>query len=89
MVHCIYWGATDYDFSKYCILSMKIDFVSANRADSDEMVHYWHFIWVFTVFLKYLFRFLFIYLFYLILYVPPTIVQLNRDGSSWVEPVLS
>ena len=28
-------------------------------------------------------------LFDLILYVPPTIFQLNRDGSSWVEPVLS
>ena len=28
-------------------------------------------------------------LFDLILYVPSTIVQLNRDGSSWVEPVLS
>ena len=27
--------------------------------------------------------------FYLILYVPSTIFQLNRDGSSWVEPVLS
>ena len=26
--------------------------------------------------------------FYLILYVPSTIFQLNRDGSSWVEPVL-
>ena len=25
----------------------------------------------------------------LILYVPSTIVQFNRDGSSWVEPVLS
>ena len=25
----------------------------------------------------------------LILYIPSTIVQLNRDGSSWVEPVLS
>ena len=25
----------------------------------------------------------------LILYVPSTIFQLNRDGSSWVEPVLS
>ena len=37
-------------------LSMKIDFVSAYRADTDEMVHYWHFIWVFTAFLKYLFR---------------------------------
>ena len=27
--------------------------------------------------------------FVLILYVPSTICQLNRDGSSWVEPVLS
>ena len=25
----------------------------------------------------------------LIFYVPSTIFQLNRDGSSWVEPVLS
>ena len=30
-----------------------------------------------------------IFLFDLILYVPSTIFQLNRDGSSWVEPVLS
>ena len=28
-------------------------------------------------------------LFDLILYVPSTIFQLNREGSSWVEPVLS
>ena len=28
-------------------------------------------------------------LFDLILYVPSTIFQLNRDGYSWVEPVLS
>ena len=28
-------------------------------------------------------------LFDLILYVPSTIFQLNRDGSSWVEPVIS
>ena len=28
-------------------------------------------------------------LFDLILYTPSTILQLNRDGSSWVEPVLS
>ena len=32
---------------------------------------------------------LFVCLFVLILYVPSTIFQLNRDGSSWVEPVLS
>ena len=29
------------------------------------------------------------FLFDLILYVPSTIFQFNRDGSSWVEPVLS
>ena len=28
-------------------------------------------------------------LFDLILYIPSTIFQLYRDGSSWVEPVLS
>ena len=28
-------------------------------------------------------------LFDLVFYVPSTIFQLNRDGSSWVEPVLS
>ena len=33
--------------------------------------------------------FLFVFLFDLILYVPSTFFQLNRDGSSWVEPVLS
>ena len=32
---------------------------------------------------------LFVCLFDLILYLPSTIFQLNRDGSSWVEPVLS
>ena len=32
---------------------------------------------------------LFVCLFDLILYVLSTIFQLNRDGSSWVEPVLS
>ena len=31
----------------------------------------------------------FVCLFDLILYAPSTIFQLNRDGSSWVEPVLS
>ena len=29
------------------------------------------------------------FLFDLIIYVPSTIFQLNRDGSSWDEPVLS
>ena len=32
---------------------------------------------------------MFVCLFDLILYVPSTIFQLYRDGSSWVEPVLS
>ena len=32
---------------------------------------------------------MFVCLFNLILYIPSTIFQLNRDGSSWVEPVLS
>ena len=32
---------------------------------------------------------LILYLFDLILYVPSTIFQLCRDGSSWAEPVLS
>ena len=31
----------------------------------------------------------FVCLFDLILYIPSTIFQLNRDGSSWVEPLLS
>ena len=31
----------------------------------------------------------FVCLFDLIFYVPSTIFQLNRDGSSWVGPVLS
>ena len=34
----------------------------------------------------FLFLVLLLCLFVLILYVPPTIFQLNRDGSSWVEP---
>ena len=32
---------------------------------------------------------LFLVLFDFILYVPSTIFQLNKDGSSWIEPVLS
>ena len=31
---------------------------------------------------------MFVCMFDLILYVPSTVFQLNRDGSSWVEPVL-
>ena len=36
-----------------------------------------------------LLRCVFVSMFDLILYAPSTIFQLNRDGSSWVEPVLS
>ena len=32
---------------------------------------------------------IFVCLFDFILYLPSTIFQLNRDGSSWVDPVLS
>ena len=32
---------------------------------------------------------IYLFLFDLILYVPSTTFQLYRDGSSWVEPVLS
>ena len=39
--------------------------------------------------LKKLLNEMFLFLFDLILYVPSTIFQLNRDESSWVEPVLS
>ena len=34
-------------------------------------------------------QYTFCIIFDLILYVPSTIFQLNREGSSWVEPALS
>ena len=38
MVHYIYLGVTDYDFAFIlCFFSLKIDFVSANRTDPNEM----------------------------------------------------
>ena len=43
----------------------------------------WFFMWVIITFRQ------FVCLFDLILYVPSTIFPLNRDRSSWVEPVLS
>ena len=46
--------------------------------------------WLFyTGFTVFYFFFGFVCLFALILYVPSTIFQLKRDGSSWDEPVLS
>ena len=38
---------------------------------------------------KMMIDFIWFCLFDLILYVPSTVFQLNMDGSSWVEPVLS
>ena len=42
-----------------------------------------------NIFVKLIKHVCFVCLFDLILYVPSTIFQLYRDGSSWVEPVLS
>ena len=33
IAHCVYLGITDYNFQKYCIFSLKIDFVLANSVD--------------------------------------------------------
>ena len=60
-------------------LSLKIVLMTSNSAYPDEMQH--------SLFSKV--PILCVSLFYLILYVPFTIFQLNRDGSSWVEPVIS
>ena len=54
----------------------------AHREDPDQTASL---IWVCTVCLGLFGRFLFD----LILYVPSTIFHLNREGSSWIEPVLS
>ena len=48
----------------------------------------WLFYTGFTVVCNFL-LFVCLFLVDLILYVPSIIFQLNRDGSSWVEPVLS
>ena len=42
-----------------------------------------------VILINILYNDVFVCLFDLILYVPSTIFQLNRDESSWVEPVLS
>ena len=44
--------------------------------------------WVVSLYYRGVIGYLFC-LFVVILYVPSTIFQLCRDGSSWVEPVLS
>ena len=59
-----------------CVYNVWFQFATTNRVDSDEMLHYAA-------------SHQDLYLFDLILYVPSTIFQLNRDGFSWVEPVLS
>ena len=85
MVHYICFAG--YNFKKmFFFLSLKIYFVLANSADPDEM-HYAAFHVGLHCLQKY--PFTFVCLFDLILYVPSTISQLCRDGSSWVEPVLS
>ena len=66
-------------------LFMKVVLVLANSADRDEMQHNAAFHLGLHRFPKYLI----VCFFDLILYVPSTIFQLNRDGSSWVEQVLS
>ena len=50
MVLCTYLGVTGYGFQNYIVfLSLKMDFVLANSADPDEMLHYAAFHLVFTV----------------------------------------
>ena len=66
-------------------MSIKNFFILANGEDPDEMPP----CAAFHPGLHCLPKYLFTYLFDLILYVPSTIFQLCRDGSSWVEPVLS
>ena len=41
MVCCTYQGVTGYSFPQNIVfISLKIDFVSANSVDPDEMLHY-------------------------------------------------
>ena len=50
MVHCTYLGVKSYGFQKdFVFLSLKMDFVLANSADPDEMLHDAAFHLVFTV----------------------------------------
>ena len=72
---------------------------NACLANSEDLDKKMHFIRVYTVWYDkrslekeiqfYLELLSFICLFDLILYVPSTIFQVDKDGSSWVEPVLS
>ena len=54
-----------------------------------EYLEYWIFAWSMFDYYNFQIANFFVCLIDLILYVPSTIFQLNRDGSSWVEPVLS
>ena len=41
MVHHIYTGVTGHKFQKYLVfLSLNVDFLLANTADPDQMLHY-------------------------------------------------
>ena len=59
--------------------------VTATNIDDDIMV----IMLQYTPFITLCLRSIGILIFDLILYIPSTIFQLNRDGSSWDEPVLS
>ena len=58
MVYCIYLGVTSYNFKKYYISfsEFEIDFLLANNADPDEMLHYASFHLDLYCLPKYLFR---------------------------------
>ena len=61
---------------KDCVCFVKQQLKSVTEDKKDILLHYPHMSYI-------------VCLFDLILYVPLTIFKLKRDGSSWVEPVLS
>ena len=69
----MYRGFIGFNF-QIKLYFFQIVLVFVNSVEPDEMMHYACF---------------FLFFFYLILYIPSTIFQLYRDGSSRVEPVLS
>ena len=58
-----------------------MELLRSNEYDCNDLV--------FHVAMAVIVSIMFVCLFDLILYVPSTIFQLYRDGSSWDEPVLS
>ena len=55
MIHCKYWGVTDYNFLNNVFISQETYFVLANSADPDEMPHHVVFHLGIHCLLKYLF----------------------------------